>query len=111
MAVFKNPNDPRQPKAGVYGWFFQYQHKTHCLYIGQAGLPASPTERCTLFRGISQLARATFCSDGKGKRLDTAFVVGCAIRYVGDELRLIVIGSTLRTIRQRSWHFAGGYAL
>jgi hypothetical protein len=82
MALFKNPNTPRQPQAGVYGWFFQYQEKTYCLYIGKAGQPPSHTERCTLFRGTSQLARATFSSDGKGRRLDTDFVVGCAIRYV-----------------------------
>jgi hypothetical protein len=82
MPIFKNPNDPRQPKAGVYGWFFEHQGKTHCVYIGQAGMPASHTERCTLFRGISQLARITFSSDGKGEKLDTDFVVGCAIRYV-----------------------------
>lgn len=85
MALFKNPNDPRQPTVGVYGWFFQYQNKTHCLYIGQAGLPASHSERCTLFRGISQLARATFTSD-KGQKLDTDFVVGTAIKYVEREI-------------------------
>lgn len=81
MAIFKNPNEPRQPKKGVYGWFFQYQNYTHCLYIGQAGLKVSHEERCTLLRGINQLARATFTSD-KGQKLDTDFVVGCAIRYV-----------------------------
>jgi hypothetical protein len=82
MPIFKNPNEPRQPRPGVYGWFFNRSGEVRCLYIGQAGLPLSHSERCTLFRGISQLARATFCSQSDGKKLDTDFVVGTAIRYV-----------------------------
>lgn len=82
MAQFINPNEPRQPVGGVYEWFFERDRKRISLYIGQAGLPASHTERSTLFRGISQLARKTFTSDGKGQKLDTDFVVGSAIRFV-----------------------------
>src|SRR5262249_21145033 len=37
--------------------------------------------------GMSELARATFSSDGQGKKLDTDFVVGCALKYLERELR------------------------
>lgn len=82
MAHFLNPNDPPQPSAGVYEWHFHTGKERVSLYIGQAGRKPSPTPASTLFRGIQQVMQKTFYSDGAGKRLDTDFIVGCAIRYV-----------------------------
>jgi len=86
MPYLVNPNIPQQPAAGVYEWFYEMDGERVSLYIGQAGQRESPTPASTLFRGLQELAQKTFCSDGKGRNLDTDFVVGCAIKFVEQEI-------------------------
>lgn len=83
MAIFKNPNNPVQPQCGVYGWFAQKdEQKPIAIYIGQAGRNKSSIPKGTLFRGVSELQRNTFCQKYHNyTRLDTDFIVGTTIKY------------------------------
>jgi hypothetical protein len=83
MAIFKNPNSPVQPKAGVYGWFAEKDDGTRIpIYIGIAGQKKSSISKGTLFRGVSELQRNTFTSNSPlYNKLDTDFIVGTAIRF------------------------------
>lgn len=83
MAVFKNPNSPVQPQAGVYGWFAEKDGERRItIYIGMAGQKESFIPKGTLFRGVSELQRNTFTSNSPHyNKLDTDFIVGTAIRF------------------------------
>jgi len=83
MAVFKNPNSPVQPQAGVYGWFAEKDGARRIsIYIGMAGKKKSFISKGTLFRGVSELQRNTFTSNSPYyNKLDTDFIVGTAIRF------------------------------
>lgn len=83
MATFKNPNEPKQPQAGVYGWYAIHETKPEvCIYIGMAGKQRTLIPKGTLFRGVSELQRNTFTSDSPNYRsLDTDFIVGTAIQF------------------------------
>jgi hypothetical protein len=83
MAVFKNPNFPAQPEAGVYGWFAEKNGEIQfAIYIGMAGRKNSFTQKGTLFRGVSELQRNTFTSNSPGyDALDIDFIIGTAIKF------------------------------
>jgi len=83
MAIFKNPNFPVQPQAGVYGWFAEKNDGMRIsIYIGMAGQKKSFISKGTLFRGVSELQRNTFTSNSPHyNKLDTDFIVGTAIRF------------------------------
>ncbi len=83
MAVFRNPNYPVQPRAGVYGWFAEKDGERQIsIYIGMAGQKESFIPKGTLFRGVSELQRNTFTSNSPHyDRLDTDFIVGTAIGF------------------------------
>jgi hypothetical protein len=83
MAIFKNPNSPIQPQAGVYGWFAEKDGiRHHAIYIGMAGKKNSVTPKGTLFRGVSELQQNTITSNSPNyDRLDTDFIVGTAIKF------------------------------
>ena len=83
MAIFKNPNSPAQPQAGVYGWYAEKDGgKRISIYIGMAGRKKSFIPKGTLFRGVSELQRNTFTSNSPHyDKLDTDFIVGTAIRF------------------------------
>ena len=83
MAVFKNPNSPVQPQAGVYGWFAEKDDIVRiAIYVGMAGKKGSFIGKGTLFRGVSELQRNTFTSNSPHyDKLDTDFIVGTAIRF------------------------------
>ena len=85
MAVFKNPNDPAQPQAGVYRWFFKKDDKIHTLYVGNAGANNTILPKGTLYRGVSELQRSPFSSD-RGRSLDTDFIVGTSINLIENRL-------------------------
>jgi hypothetical protein len=92
MAKFKNPNEPLQPKKGVYGWFVtKNKQPFFTLYIGCAGFKDTALPKGTLFRGVSELQKNTFSQkDNKGtySYLDTDFVVGCCIDIIETRLNL-----------------------
>jgi hypothetical protein len=79
MAIFENPNTPRQPQKGVYIWYAKKGNKRLVIYVGQAGNKDTCLKKGTLFRGVSELQRATFSQDYV---LDTDFIVGTAIKYL-----------------------------
>jgi len=83
MAIFKNPNSPVQPQAGVYGWSAEKDcARRISIYIGMAGRKKSFIPKGTLFRGVSELQRNTFTSNSPHyDKLDTDFIVGTAIRF------------------------------
>ena len=84
MAHFKNPSNPAQPQAGVYGWYAIDKNSDEiCVYIGMAGKKKNMLlPKGTLFRGVSELQRNTFTSDSPNYvSLDTDFVVGTALLY------------------------------
>lgn len=84
MATFENPNEPRQPQKGVYGWYAEKGDKKITIYIGQAGQKSSPLPTGTLFRGASELQRSIFSSNTKDDNystVDTDFIVGTAIIF------------------------------
>ena len=86
MIVFKNPNDPPQPRGGVYRWYVETTRGGELtLYVGEAGSrrPKSPRLPSTLARGVSEAQRATLSSD-KGMSLDTDFIVGTALKIYSD---------------------------
>ncbi len=87
MALFENPNDPIQPKPGVYCW---YASKGDCkvsLYVGQAGGKNSFTVKGTLFRGVSQVQRNTLSSDSANnyRTVDVDFIIGTVIKLLEQE--------------------------
>ena len=92
MAIFKNPNSPVQPQAGVYGWFAEKNDaRIISIYIGMAGQKKSFLPKGTLFRGVSELQRNTFTSNYPHyNKLDTDFIVGTAIRYFEEKGYLCV---------------------
>jgi hypothetical protein len=83
--IFKNPNVPEQPANGVYRWYYVKDGKGKTFYVGQAGGRKGSLVRrpSTLARGVSELHKACFSSD-KGRSLDTDFIVGTAIEYLGE---------------------------
>jgi len=83
MALFKNPNFPIQPQAGVYGWFAEKDGERRIsIYIGMAGQKKSFIPKGTLFRGVSELQRNTFTSNSPHyNKLDTDFIVGTTVRF------------------------------
>jgi hypothetical protein len=83
MAIFKNPNSPVQPQAGVYGWLAEKDGSRRIsIYIGMAGQKESFIPKGTLFRGVSELQRNTFTSNSPYyNKLDIDFIVGTAIRF------------------------------
>ncbi|MBN1161916.1 MAG: hypothetical protein JXA17_08215 [Dehalococcoidales bacterium] len=82
MAILENPNKPRQPQKGVYAWYARKEGRNLVIYIGQAGYKDRQKDtylqKGTLFRGVSELQRATFSQD---YTLDTDFIVGTAIIF------------------------------
>jgi hypothetical protein len=84
MATFENPNNPRQPQKGIYGWFARKGDSDFTIYIGQAGKRNTCLPTGTLYRGASELQRSVFSSNPKTDNystLDTDFIVGTAIRF------------------------------
>lgn len=81
MAIFENPNNPQQPKEGVYCWYAEKGDKRIAIYVGQAGGKRSSLPKGTLFRGVSELQRCTFSSNEERNALDTDFIVGTAIIF------------------------------
>lgn len=75
--IFKNPNYPEQPKAGVYRWFFKYCNKEYTLYVGMS-------YKSTLLRGLQEITSNALSSDC-GKSLDTDFIVRTCIEYIKNE--------------------------
>ncbi len=83
--VFDNPNDPEQPAAGVYRWFYHDSNGSEVtIYVGCAGQRkknvALPS---TLRRGILEAQRSCISSN-KGLSLDTDFVVGMTLQLLKD---------------------------
>jgi|GEM_PF-1601813 len=85
MIRFRNPQ--MQPRSGVYCWWGTTGGNNFLLYVGSAGKKNGSLQRCTLLRGVSELARTPFASSSKGKRqsLDTDFVVGTVIKLVQEK--------------------------
>jgi len=82
MAIFENPNDPAQPKEGVYGWYAIKNGQDTAIYVGMAGKKNAYIPKGTLFRGVSELQRNTFTSNApRYDKLDIDFIVGTAIIY------------------------------
>ncbi len=83
--VFKNPNDPEQPAAGVYRWFICDGDRELTVYVGRAGYRGrSVGDPSTLKRGILEAQRSCLTSEKARKKLDTDFVVSTALRYLKD---------------------------
>ena len=80
---FINPNDPEQPAAGVYRWFFRLGEREVTFYIGNSGgrRSRSVSKASTLKRGIMEVQRSCLSSD-KGRTLDTDYIVGTAILHL-----------------------------
>jgi len=87
MAKFENPNDPMQPKGGVYCWYAKKNKLKIAIYVGQAGGRQSFAIRGTLFRGVSEVQRNTFSSDSVNsyRTIDVDFIVGTAIAFLEVE--------------------------
>jgi hypothetical protein len=86
MAIFENPNEPKQPQKGVYIWYAIKDSAELPLYIGQAGRKISVIKKGTLFRGVSELQRCTFSSNSPSyNTLDTDFIVGTAIKFFEEK--------------------------
>jgi hypothetical protein len=89
MAIFQNPNDPPQPKAGVYGWYAQKDgQEPITIYVGKAGEKKCLLPTGTLFRAVGELHRVPFTSNERTSlysTLDTNFIVGTAIRYFEEK--------------------------
>jgi hypothetical protein len=82
--VFRNPNEPEQPRQGVYRWFCEGRDQPETtFYVGQAGgrRPSLVRRAGTLARGVSELQRGGLSSDNR-HTLDTDFVVGTMIMYL-----------------------------
>lgn len=84
--TFMNPNEPQQPSAGVYRWFYVDGNGSEVsFYVGQAGHGmVRPTGRpSTLLRGVSELRRGGSLScDDNHLTLDTDFIIGTMIMYL-----------------------------
>jgi len=85
MPQFKNPNNPEQPKEGVYVWICEKNGKKKTLYVGRAGKRETLLTRGTLFRGVSEAQKGVKISTDKGKSLDVDFIVGCAIEIFEEK--------------------------
>jgi len=87
MAKFENPNDPIQPKGGVYCWYAEKNHLKIAIYVGQAGGRQSFAIRGTLFCGVREVQRNTFSSDSVNsyRTIDVDFIVGTAIVFLEEE--------------------------
>jgi hypothetical protein len=81
MITFENPNIPQQPQKGVYAWYTRKGDRNLVIYIGQAGYKDTCIQKGTLFRGVSELQRATFSQDYV---LDTDFIVGTTIMFFDE---------------------------
>jgi hypothetical protein len=85
MITFENPNTPQQPQKGVYAWYAKKGNEVIPIYIGEAGKKHSVLPKGTLYRGVCELQRNTFCSNSKSTppydMLDTDFIVGTAVLF------------------------------
>jgi hypothetical protein len=76
--IFDNVNNPAQPIAGVYRWYFKVGARKLTLYVGKASGPRKSLFKraSTLFRGISE------ASQNHTSAINTNVLVGQAIAYV-----------------------------
>ena len=90
QVLFLNPNEPGQPVSGVYRWFARKnENEIFTLYIGNAGERRILGARrpSTLGRGVSELQKSSVSSNG-GVSLDTDFIVGTAIQFICEEIKV-----------------------